>query len=301
MRYTIQAKLQRRATDTSISTSSGSGGIITTDSVASVGKILKSSHGGEMEVLVHDTVVPHDREEDEGDVVKMKPSGTQTHCPHGGNTSRALNHQHEDYGSNTGHETPQQSLRDSVSSSESVGITPEYSTADVNMDAFSIDSEQKLEDLEGGWEQDATRMTAVGASDKIVGFEVSTNSTETTVNLLHLFGHKNRSVEQAQTHYQETGLWAIGEEKEEESDEEMEEEIFLSDAASGGDPEHVALGGHMPVPKLFIVDENDTVIETIKTGRRKPSKGSLLELNTTSPPPIASDCPLSLHTLAIRD
>lgn len=173
----------------------------------------------------------------------------------------------------------EEEARDSVSSSEGVGVTPEYANMDVDTDAFS--------------DSRPTPGSAWSEGDEIVGFEVSGDSTQTTVNLLHLLGHKNRPTEQIKTDYQESDLWVIGEEdeEEEEEEEEMEEEICLEEGAPG-----IIL----EVPQLFVVDENDAIVEKVKTGRRRQSKGSQSsESLTTSPPPL-NDCTFGIHSLSIH-
>lgn len=232
---------------------------------------------------------------EDGDIVKMKSGSAQMQYA-GIFQSDYQSHEHV---SNrvtrapVGHNVRDDpSLRDSVSSSESVGINPEYNSMEPDMDAFSVDSEQvKLDGQGGDWEENMTTT----ACDKIVGFEVSTDTTQTTVNLLHLLGRKNRSVEQTETEYRDHKLWVIGEEQEEESEEEMEEEIYLSDGASCGDPETITLTTQ-PVPQLFVVDENDTVVEKIKTGRRKQSRSSVSDSHIPPGPET-----LSLHTLTLHD
>lgn len=241
-----------------------------------------------MEVWAQVPEVLQNRDSDESEVVKMKPATAQMRHEHPSKqhtaTSKAT-HEFRD----------SQELRDSVSSSESVGINPEYWSTDMDLDAFSAESEQVKLDQQRDWEEGSLTATS---GDKIVGFEVSTDSSETTVNLLHLFGHKNKTVEETKTEYQDHQLWVIGEE-EEESEEEMEEEIYLSDRASGGDPETIMLIPQQPVPQLFILDENNTVVEKIKTGRRKHSSGSLSDSHL--PPLVPSPEQLSLHTLTLDD
>ena len=186
----------------------------------------------------------------------------------------------EEVGSETREET-----RGSVSSSEGVGVNPEYSNMDVDMDAFS-EAQTFAGSTEGRGEE----------RDEIVGFEVSADSTQTTVNLFHLFGTKNRSTEEMRVEYEDNQLWVIGEEDEEgaesgaESESDMEEEISLD----GGVAERF-----VSVPQLFVVDENDTVVEKVKTGRRRQSRGSLSSEGLTTS--AAGDCTLSLQTLSLHN
>lgn len=322
-----QAKLQRRVTVASANISSSSVTERKEDRPLVVGGGAKFPQSPqvaatigekrEMEVLRQVPAALESRSDDneEGDFVKMKPRnvGMQYTRAHGSGICQSHHNQPHinpdllaDRGSSgeatsyqdsvTGDWHHQQCFRDSLSSSESVGVIPEHSSMELDTDAFSVEPEHeaKLEEHRNySWGERAT-----GSSDKIVGFEVSTDSKETTVNLLHLLGHKNKSVEQTQTDYQNHELWVIGEENEEESEDEMEEEIYLSDGASGGDPETITLA-HKPVPQLFIVDENDDIIEKVKTGRRKPSRGSISDSHPTST--SATDCQLSLHTLTLHD
>ena len=186
----------------------------------------------------------------------------------------------EEVGSETREET-----RGSVSSSEGVGVNPEYSNMDVDMDAFSEAQTFAgiCPDTEGRGEE----------RDEIVGFEVSADSTQTTVNLFHLFGTKNRSTEETRVEYEDNQLWVIGEEGAEsgaESESDMEEEISLD----GGVAERF-----VSVPQLFVVDENDTVVEKVKTGRRRQSRGSLSSEGLTTS--AAGDCTLSLQTLSLHN
>ena len=178
--------------------------------------------------------------------------------------------------------------RDSVSSSESVGVNPEYSNMDVDMDAFS-----ECQTFVGSCPDTEGRG---GARDEIVGFEVSTDPTQTTVNLFHLFGDKNRSTEETRVEYEDNKLWVIGEEDEEgaESESDMEEEISLDGGGSGG----VVAERFVSVPQLFVVDENDTVVEKVKTGRRQ-SRGSLSSEGLTTS--AAGDCTLRLQTLSLHN
>ncbi|CAI8056219.1 hypothetical protein GBAR_LOCUS30630 [Geodia barretti] len=176
----------------------------------------------------------------------------------------------EEVGSETREET-----RGSVSSSEGVGVNPEYSNMDVDMDAFS-EAQTFAGSTEGRGEE----------RDEIVGFEVSADSTQTTVNLFHLFGTKNRSTEEMRVEYEDNQLWVIGEEDEEgaesgaESESDMEEEISLD----GGVVERF-----VSVPQLFVVDENDTVVEKVKTGRRRQSRGSLSSEGLTTSAAVSVD------------
>ena len=182
----------------------------------------------------------------------------------------------------------EEDLRGSVSSSESVGVTPEYSNMDVDTNAFS-------ETVIPGEDNSCCNELAATERDKIVGFEVSGDSTQTTVNLLHLLGNKNRVTESAWTDYQDSELWVIREEDEgtDSEDYEMEEEICLIEGESGGAPEI-----DVAVPQLFVVDENNAVVERIKTGRRR-SRGSLSSEGQTTP--LVSDCTLGLHTLSLHN
>lgn len=241
-----------------------------------------------MEVLEQIPAVLQNRESDETEVVKMKPMTAQMQHKYPSKQHTATSKVTQEFGDG-------QELRDSVSSSESVGVNPEYCAMDLDMDAFSAEPEQVKLDQQRDWEEESLTATS---GDKIIGFEVSTDSSETTVNLLHLFGRKNKTVEETKVEYQDHKLWVIGEE--EESEDEMEEEIFLSDGGSGGDPETITLATQ-PVPQLFILDENNTVIEKVKTGRRKRSSGSS-SLSDSHLPSLLS-CPqqLSLHTLTLDD
>ena len=168
--------------------------------------------------------------------------------------------------------------RQSVSSSESIGINPEDYSMDIVRDAFSEENELEETNEKG---------QKVGSlHDKIVGLEVSSDESQTTVNLLHLLGHKNKAMEQAKTAFQNQELWVIEEGEEEDKDEEMEEEIFLS---SGESVQSLAL----PVPQLFVVDENDQVVEQVKIGRRKQSRDTL---NQESSPDELNIHSLSIHS-----
>ena len=176
--------------------------------------------------------------------------------------------------------------RDSVSSSESVGINPEYSHMDVDTDAFS-DTHCLQED--GCVAGDSA------ARDKIVGFEVSSDPTQTTVNLFHLFGHKDRPTEATRTEYQDNELWVIGEEAEEgvESECEMEEEITLCEGVSG---DRV-----LAVPEVFVVNENDVVVEEVKVGRRRQSRGSLSSESKVTSEPTTLGCITAIQTLSLHN
>lgn len=251
-------------------------------------------HVGTQIPLLDDIFNKNSNEKDDGDIVKMKPSLQHTRRIGGGDTDTE-NHHHsyyveEDIKDTASRQESSRSLRDSVSSSESVGITPEcYNTMEINTDAFSVD-----EDMTDSV-NDTPQPTWVTKSDKIVGFEVSTDSTQTTVNLLHLLGNKSNSAEQTHTDYQDSYLWVIGEEDEEEEEDEeseMEEEICL---ATSGDSSNVAALVTQNVPQLFIMDENNTIVEEVKTGRRKLSKGSSSNLTSST------DCSLNLHKLTLHD
>ena len=306
-----QVQLKRRATDTSIVTTRG--GLAALENSIPLGGMEGLGEVGEAHAKARVGVRSNG---EESCVVKSKPSVTQKHYENGGfsvNSSPHAGHSivNGEGSSSVGHRydnDPDYQSRDSVSSSESVGINPEYTSMDVDTNAFSAESEEavKLDECstDGGWERDSVGMAISPiASDQIVGFEVSTDNTQTTVNLLHLLGNKNKSVMQVQTDYQDGELWSIKEEQEEdESDDEMEEEINLSDMANRGGSEDVTVTNPnpQPVPELFIVDENDTVIEKIKTGRRR-SRGSLSDSVVSSPPSTPTDCPLNLHALTIHD
>lgn len=281
---TSTSKPLRKSTIASVSKSPASrksAGTFDCSNISQRSSISTRRANTEMEVLEQMPAVLQNRESDETEVVKMKPRIAQ------------MNHEYPSK-QHTQEFRDEQELRDSVSSLESVGVNPEYCSMDLDMDAFSAEQEQVKLDQQRDWEEESLTATS---GDKIVGFEVSTDSSETTVNLLHLFGRKNKTVEETKVEYHDHKLWVIGEE--EESEDEMEEEIFLSDGGSGGDPETITLATQ-PVPELFILDENNTVVEKIKTGRRKRSSGS--SLSDSHLPPLVS-CPqqLSLHTLTLDD
>ena len=230
-------------------------------------------------------------EEEEGEVVRSKVTGSSADGTNRqnkfgtGNYSVGSRYSDREVGRERESE---EDARGSVSSSDSVGVNPEYSNMDVDMDAFS--ETQTLGDT-----------TSVGGgteTDEIVGFEVSADSTQTTVNLLHLLGHKNRSTEKTKVEYDDSQLWVIGEEEEEEEEEsDMEEEISLSGGGGGGRVAEI-----LAVPQLFVVDENDTVVEKVKTGRRRQSRGSLSSEGLTNyAPPTAGDCTLALQTLSLHN
>ena len=265
-----------------------------------------TGQGKKMEVLRQAPTALENRSQDDGDVVKTKPflPGTQSRYENGNFQAQYPSQVHVGSGviRTVSHETGDyQTARDSVSSSESVGVNPEYCSMEVDTDAFSVDAEQERHERDGGeW-----GLSEKSASNRIVGFEVSTNASQTTVNLLHLLGRKNKSVEQTQSDYQNHELWVIGEEQEEESedDEEMEDELYLSDGASSGVPETIFLNTQ-PVPQLFIVDENNTVVEKVKTGRRRQSRGAPVgDLYPQPPPPPSSPDLDQLHfnSLSLND
>ena len=161
--------------------------------------------------------------------------------------------------------------RDSVSSSEGIGVNPEYCSIDVITDAFAAADLSDAAYNGSGEEPQRTRQKnstdldlewgAGEHDDKIVGLEVSASGTETTVNLLHLLQHKNRSAEETSTEYTNHELWVIGE----EGGEESEDEDDFSEGESESESTSVS------VPQLFIVDENDAVVERVRTGRRRSS------------------------------
>lgn len=209
--------------------------------------------------------------EDDGVIVKLKqlPMTTQG----SGNNTEHFPSSMAHGASQSGCERDCQESRDSVSSSEDVGVDPEDCSVEVVTDAFAVETEHQRERKE--------KCSKELQGDKIVGLEVSTDETQTTVNLLHLLRHKNKSVEQTRTEYRNHELWVIGEEEDEEEEEEEE-----SDGESGGDPETIAISSQ-PVPQLFIVDENNAVVEEVKTGRRRThrdnsDKQSTHQLNTHS-------------------
>lgn len=273
---TSASNQQRKSTSTRSSDSRESVRAIGGDNTSQRSQKREST---EMEILVQVPAALQNRDNDDADVVKMKPTQMQLK-KHTATSNKVMQDTRDS-----------QDLRDSVSSSESVGVNPEYGSMDLDMDAFAVDLEQGHR----CWKEDGSTATS---GDKIVGFEVSTDTSETTVNLLHLFGRKNKTVEQTKIDYQDQGLWVIGEE--EESEDEMEEEIYLSDGASGGDPETIPLSPQLPVPQLFIVDENNTIVEKVKTGRRRQSsRGSVSDSHL--PPPVSSPEQLNLHTLTLDD
>ena len=196
--------------------------------------------------------------EGDGVIVKLKQLPMMSSCSEN-NTERLPPSMGA---SQSGCERDCQENRDSVSSSEDVGVNPEDCSVEIVRDAFAPETEHQREEKEG------QKCSTEKLQDKIVGLEVCTDETQTTVNLLHLLRHKNKSVEQTRTEYHNHELWVIGEEEDEEEEEEEE-----SDGQSGGDPETIAISSQ-PVPQLFIVDENNAVVEKVKTGRRRPSRDS---------------------------
>lgn len=230
------------------------------------------------------------KEADRGEVVKSKPRGFGTQGDiradmNGTGNPGASFRKREMGGRPGGGRETEEDTRDSVSSSESVGVNPEYSSMEVDMDAFSETQ------MTPGGEDGGSRVER----DEIVGFEVSADPTQMTVNLLHLLRHKNRPTEETKVEYQDNELWVIGEEEEEEESEEsdMEEEIDLSQGVAS------APGVIMAIPQLFVVDENNTVVEKVKTGRKRQSRGSLSSEGPMTP--TATDCTLHLQTLSLHN
>ena len=161
--------------------------------------------------------------------------------------------------------------RDSVSSSEGIGVNPEDCSTDVITDAFAA---AELSDAACKGSGEEPQRTGQGNStdldlgsadqdDKIVGLEVNASGAETTVNLLHLLRRKNRSAEEISTEYRNHELWVIGEEGGGETEDESD--------FSEGESESEGTGPSVSVPQLFIVDENDAVVERVRTGRRRSS------------------------------
>ena len=77
----------------------------------------------------------------------------------------------------------------------------------------------------------------------------------------------------------------------------MEEELFVGNDVTSDRAKEM----ERPVPQLFIVDENDKVVEKVKTGRRRQSRGSLsTEGSAVTSEPSASHLALGVQNLSLH-